>query len=113
MKWDLFILLNYSIFVVVSSVHSGFFAFGLRRRTNQAMRGNPIIIIIYWSIHPPSDHLDEFHDNERESISDTPITLLEPNELLDTDHGIAMALHSNALSLIREVVILRLFVHQN
>lgn len=63
---------DYSALDKISSVHSSFFAFGLRRRTNHAIRGKPISMIIYWSIHPLLvDHLDEFHDHDM--VSSAPL----------------------------------------
>jgi len=91
-------MMNYSPFVLLSSVHSGFFVFGLRWSTNHAMRGNPIITMIYWSIHSLLDHLD-IPQMLIESFvfADIIFILSELNPALDDDHCILMDVELNGL----------------
>ncbi len=93
--------MNYSTFSTVSSVHSIFFAFGLRRRTNHAMSGNPIITMIYWSIHSSFDHPDLLFQDNQIDLSEAELLMVlifdEPNVIshLDDDHCKLVDLQSN------------------
>lgn len=100
MKWDFFIIVNYSTFIVSSSVHSSFLIFGLRRRTNHAIRGNPIITTIYWRIQLLFDQLDILHDlnNVLDSfIPDFVDTLSELNRSFDDTEDVVIEFQPNGL----------------